>query len=290
MIVTVDCTCKWLARVAFIVILSTQAILLDSYLVVYLKKSSAHAYILTYTPAVILWIRGQTSNKGRTVAAAVWFLYIIPLAGILGWIFDQLLQKIDKNSAMDQGFLKNIISMAVLVYLLLDTHTYCPKLFMDINWVKAFDILDSADFVGILLTNDSTAIPGSFKRSVVSFALLSLLITTISLVALQRGDTDNEDDVISTRASIPMEITRLLLQILLVNFPFFALRVFLWHEYQVELTVFAFKNVLMTIVDLIRITGQGCESRALATADTDEAVSTAGSRPSRRNSNILIDV
>ncbi|XP_031559369.1 uncharacterized protein LOC116295627 [Actinia tenebrosa] len=290
MIVTVDCTCKWLARVAFIVVLSTQAILLDSYLVVYLKKSSAHAYIVTYIPAVILWIRGQISNKGRTVAAAVWFLYILPLAGIIGWIFDQLLQKIDKNSAMDQGFLKNIIAMAAMVYLLLDTHTYCPKLFLDINWVKAFDIVDSADFVGILLTNNSASIPGSFKRGVVSFALISLLITTISLVAFQRGETDNEDDVISTRASMPLEITRLLLQILLVNFPFFALRVFLWHEYKVELTVFAFKNVLMTIVDLIKIAGQGCESRALATADTDEAVSTAGSRRSRKNSNILIDL
>jgi len=290
MIVTANCVSKWLVRVAFLVVLLTQALLLGNYLVYYLHKSSAHAYILTYIPAVVLWIRGQIGNKGRTVAAAVWLLYSIPLTGITGWIFGQLLPKINNNSMMDAGFLKNVIAMSALVFLLLDAQKYHPRLFMDLNWLKALDILDAADFVGMLFQEESSAVPGSFQRTVLSFGLLGLVLTTISLVSLQNRNsyqiTDDDDDM---QPSVPLETTRLLLQVLLVNFPFCALRVFLWHVYKVDLSVFTFKNVLAIAVDLIQIAGQSLENRLISTADTNEVRST-GSRLSRRGSRTLVDI
>lgn len=278
---------------SFLVVLLTQSLLLGSYLVYYLDKPSAHAYVLTYIPAVVLWIRGQIGKKGRTVAAAVWLLYSIPLSGIIGWIYGQLLPKINKNSIMDQGFLKNIISLSALVFILLDTQKLNPKLFMRLNWIKIIDILDTADFVGILLQDGASAVPSSFQRTVISFGLLSLMLTTVSLIRLQARHSfqiniDGEDDF---QPSIALEISKMLLQILLVNFPFCALRVFLWHQYKVGLSVFAFKNCFAIAVDLIQVASQTFEKYSSSSAaNTDEAVSTGSRLPSSRGSRTIVDI
>lgn len=287
--VSVNRIFKWLIRVSLLIVLLTQSLLLGNYLVHYLNKYSAQAYILTNVPAIVLWIRGQMGNKGRTVAAAVWLLYSIPLSGIIAWIISQLLPKINKNSAMDQGFLQNTISLSALVFILLDAQEFRPKLFMHFKWIKVLDILDLADFVGILFQEESQKVPTSFQRTVVSFGLLSLMLTTISLIRLQSRNPypmNVEDDF---QPSIPLEISRLIIQIVLVNFPFFSLRVYLWHLYKVELSVFTFKNALAIAVDLIQIGGYGLENHLSSAANTDEVVSTGSRLPSRIGSRTIVE-
>ncbi|XP_032239950.2 uncharacterized protein LOC116619351 [Nematostella vectensis] len=245
---------KWLGRSAFVLVLFTQAIILNHFLVLYENiKFSPHAFVLAYLPAVLFWVRGQISKRDQVVAAAVWFLYSLPLATILGWIFGRIVQKIEKDSFMDHGMLKNTLGLSALMYLLLDVEDYTPRLGMQVNWVKVLDILDYSDFFGLLLQRDSLIISDNFKTTIIAFGLLSILLTSVSLVRFTREHPP--DSANASRIDPQLEITRLLLQIVLINFPFCALRIFIWYQYQIQLSAFTFKNFLMVAVNFAQIAG-----------------------------------
>lgn len=286
--------CKWSTRATFVIVLSTQVIILNQYLALYEGKSSFQAFLLVYVPTLVLWAKGQWSNRSHIVAAGVWFLYVVPLGIETGWILGRLMDKIDNNSFLDHGFLKYVLSLASLVFLFLHVCEFDSQMNTSQSWLRSADVLDSVDLLGVLLETEKTvSLPASVQNAIISFTLINTLALTFALTESLKSSMSHQEDNIELPKVL---LVYLLVQAFLINLPFLVIRLMLHYSFKHSSSVFAFKNFLVILVNLSNVVSSCCfntclvsntnsSSRGRSTqpsvGDTDESLSTvsSGRRP-----------
>ena len=258
---------QWIGRFIFISVILTQAVLLNQYLVLYANKSSFQAFTLAYTPAVLLWVKGQMNSTQGEVASGVWFLYILSLCIHSGWILGTLMSKIDvESSGLDHGFLKYPLSLTAMVYMLLDAEEFEIALHMNLNWPILLDILDIVDILDAIIDPRKNAIlPRDIDYCICAFVIVSLIILTFNFAGPVREALNNADETNETQEIIYM--IYIIVQAVLVNFPFLVIRLVVHYKYKAGASVFAFKNLLIIVANFARVR-YGCCKR-------DEKTSTA---------------
>ena len=263
---------KWVGRLLFISVLLAQVVVLNQYLVQYANKSSFQAFTLAYTPAILLWAKGQFNCRQQEVASGVWFLYIVPLCIHSGWILGTLMSEIDgESSGLDHGFLKYPLSVTALAYMLLDAEEFEPSLHMKLNWSILVDILDFVDLLDAIIDpRKNESLPGEIHYCICAFVVVSLIILTFNFAGPVREALSNTDETNETQAKI--YTIYILVQAIFINFPFLVIRLVLHYKYKAGASVFAFKNLLVIIVNFTKVRYGCCGER-------DEKISSNGHTP-----------
>lgn len=249
---------KWIGRCLFVSIILVQVLVLNQYLVSYEKESSFQAFTLAYVPTLLLWAKGQMNNRQREVAAGVWFLYILPLCIHGGWILGTLMSKINVDSSgLDHGTVKYPFCATVLVYMLLDADGFEPSFHMNINWPVIIDIFDVVNLLDAIIDpRKNEVLPSDIDYCIFAFSVLSMIILTFSFAVPVREALRNIDDTNQSQARIFTTYT--LLQSIVVNLPFLIIRLVLHYTYKTGGSVFAFKNLLVIILNFIRVNFDCC--------------------------------
>ena len=297
------CVRELAPRVAFVVTVLAQVAVLNQYLTRYEAKTSFHAFLLLYAPALALWARGQCHrDRHRVVAAGVWVLYLMPLSVETGWILGRHGSNIDQSSLLNAGFLKYVLSLAAVVFLILESQGIDLRLDSSRSWLHVVDVLDAVDLLGVLFSVDQAPpLPSSVRIAIVASTLICLFSMTFSLTESLKSLGQNSDFTPELPTAI---LIHLLVQALLVNFPFLVIRLVLHYSYKQGSSVFAFKNSLMILQDVSAVCCNTCccsaacpgEAAHTATAvnggrsaqpsagDTDESLSTvsSGRRPTEK--------
>lgn len=249
---------KWIGRCLFVSVLLAQVLVLNQYLVSYEKESSFQAFTLAYVPTLLLWAKGQMNNRQREVAAGVWFLYILPLCIHGGWILGTLMSKIDADSSgLDHGFVKYPLCATVLVYMLLDADGFEPSFQMSINWPVIIDIFDTVNLLDAIIDpRKNKDLPNDIDYCIFAFAVLSVVILTFSFSVPVREALRNTDE--TNKSLVRIFTTYTLIQSIVVNLPFLVIRLVLHYTYKTGGSVFAFKNLLVIILNFIRVNFDCC--------------------------------
>ena len=244
---------KWFGRCLFSLVLLTQILLLNQYLVLYANKSSFQAFTLAYLPAILLWVKGQMKSRQQEVASGVWFLYILPLCVQSGWILGTLMSKIDVESpGLDHGFVKYPLSITALVYMLLDAEEFEPNLHLKLNWAVIVDILDIVDLLDAIIDpRKNEILPSDIHYCICAFAIVSLIILTFNFAGPVREALINTDETNQTQVKI--HTVYMLVQAIVINFPFLVIRLVLHYKYKSGASVFAFKNLLVIVANLTKV-------------------------------------
>lgn len=244
---------KWVGRCVFILVLLCQILVLNHYLVLYANKSSFQAFTVAYIPAMLLWAKGQMNSRHREVAAGVWFLYILPLCIHSGWILGNPMTKIgNASSGLDHRFVKYPLSATALVYMLLDAEEYEPRLHMKLNWPIIVEILDIVNLLDAVIDPRKDAIlPKDIHYCICAFAIISLFILTFNFAIPVRESLTSADETNGTQVKI--YTIYILVQAIVVNFPFLAIRLALHYQFKTGTSVFAFKNLLVIVVNFTKV-------------------------------------
>ena len=281
---------KWIGRCLFLIVLLCQILVLNHYLVLYAKSSSFQAFTFAYAPAIMLWARGQMNSRQREVASGVWFLYIIPLSIHSGWILGTLMTKIDVSSpGLDHGFVKYPLSATALVYMLLDAEEFEPKLHMKLNWPVIVDILDIVNLLDAVIDPLKTAIlPNDVHYCICAFAIVTLVILTFNFAIPVREALMNTDE--TNEVLVKIYTVYIIVQAVVINFPFLAIRLVLHYKFKTGASVFAFKNFLVIVANFSKVRYSCCEQEEKVTengvghtpSNTEESASVIQSNPSSR--------
>lgn len=249
---------KWVGRCLFVSIILVQVLLFNQYLVSYEHNPSFQAFTLAYVPAMLLWAKGQMNFREQEVAAGVWFLYILPLCIHSGWILGTLMSKIDADSTgLDHGFLKYPLSATVLVYMLLDTEKFEPKLHMKLNWPVIVDIFDIINLLDAIIDPKKNEIlPKDIHYCICAFAVVSLVILTFTFAIPVREAVRGTDE--GNKTQVKIYIVYILVQAIVVNLPFLVIRLVLHYTYKTGASVFAFKNLLVIVTNFIKVNFDCC--------------------------------
>lgn len=268
---------KWIGRCLFVSILLVQILLFNQYLVSYEDKYSFQAFTLAYIPAMLLWVKGQMNCRQREVAAGVWFLYVLALCIHSGWILGTLISKIDLDSSgLDHGFMKYPLSVTLIVYMLLDADDFQPTLHMSLNWPVLIDILDIINLLDAIIDpRKNEVLPNDIQYCICAFAVLSLVLLTFSFAIPVREALKNTDETRKTQVRI--YIVYILVQAIVVNLPFLAIRLVLHYTYKIGASVFAFKNLLLIVINFIKVNFDCCMHEQEA---EEPAISANGLTPS----------
>ena len=271
---------KWIGRVLFVSILLIQVLVLNQYLVLYENKSSFQAFTLAYLPALLLWGKGQMNNRQREVAAGVWFLYILPLCIHGGWILGTLMSKIDVDSSgLDHGFVTYPFAATVLVYMLLDAEEFEPSLQMHLNWPVIIDIFDIINLLDAIIDPRKNAVlPSDIDYCIFAFVVFSVVILTFSFAIPVRDALRNTDETNKTQVKI--FIVYILVQAIAVNLPFLVIRLVLHYTYKTGASVFAFKNLLVIVLNFIRVNFDCCAKEDEEEPRAPPALTSNGHTPS----------
>ena len=244
---------KWMGRCVFIMVMLCQILLLNQYLVIYENNASFQAFTIAYIPAMLLWAKGQMNDRQREVASGVWFLYTLPLCIHSGWILGTLMKKIDdKSPELDHGFVKYPLSATALVYLLLNAEDYEPRLYVKLDWGIIADILDIVNLLDAIVDpRKNAALPSEIHYCICAFTIMSIVILTFNFAIPVR------EALMKTDNRTPMQekifIIFILVQAMIINFPFLIIRLFLHYKFRSGASVFAFKNLLVIATNFTKV-------------------------------------
>lgn len=187
-----------------------------------------------------------------------WVLYstilCLKIIHMFSYFADYLKQKPELYSSTG---LKLTFSVAAVVFLLL---SYCRrkelkgvyyKLTMEkVAFSACLDILDALMLLDILFIRDSNAdITVMLDRVVKAFSCICIILPTFPLLVLRCVQTPAPKHKMY-RFTLILQSA---LYLLLVNFPLFSIRLHFWFTYNVNLSTFFTKNLIMMFKGLLEI-------------------------------------
>lgn len=189
-------------------------------------------------------------------AFVAWFAYTaITLVPEVAVIFRMYSEKLEDVKVYHQNILKIALCITPILFLLLVSshHSAHPhssrKWYVDkLTGGVTLDLIDSIDFLDILFLDDyAINLPGAFKNAIIAFACINFFLPTLALLELNVNKFDGQV------RSVSFQVLYSLSYILLVNVPFFAMRMILWFVFNQDVSVFIAKNIIMTFLYIMDI-------------------------------------
>lgn len=182
-------------------------------------------------------------------AFIAWFAYaiitLIPETAVIFKHFANQLED-DKAKLLGQNILKVALCISPILFLLLvsshhDSNPHGSRK----NYVErvvgtvTIDLMDSIDILEILFEKVTVfRLPEALINSIIAFACINFFLPTLVLLELRVNKFNGEV------RSVSFQILYSLCYIFLVNVPFWTIRVVLWWEYSMDVSVFIAKNII----------------------------------------------
>lgn len=189
-------------------------------------------------------------------AFVAWLAYIsITLVPEVAVIFKNYADDLEDVKIYGQNILKVALCITPILFLLLvnSHHNARPhstrKWYVDkLTGGVTLDLMDSIDFLDILFLNDfAINLPKELENAIIAFACINFFLPTLALLELSVNKFDGQVRPVS------FQVLYSLSYIILVNVPFFTIRLILWFGYNQDVSVFIAKNIIMTFIYVMDI-------------------------------------
>ena len=182
-----------------------------------------------------------------------WLLYSIILVTKVAVMFKaEIPNIIQPTDVFGPQLLKVSIASSSVIFILLvaghhdaNINTFRSQFILNLCKSVAFEIMDSVDFLTILILSLSRiTLPFWFENTVLGFACINFILPTVALYNLSLSDFAKEEQ------SLPVTSLYKLLHLVLVNIPYFCIRVYLWDGYGSDISMFTIKNAISILLAL----------------------------------------
>lgn len=195
-------------------------------------------------------------QSGLPLSCVSWFLYSVIVAAKVVVIFKSgIPEKLDEEAFFGPQFLKTGICLCGVVFILfVASHHHTHESRIERMYIESmatgvtFDVLDTVDFLDILFVNETRVIlTYALQNIILAIAIINLLRPTFSFLVLVLNHFG------ATKKGRELSAANALVYIFLVNVPFMAVRMFLWHNLGNNTSVFLVKNFVMIFIGVHEI-------------------------------------
>ncbi|XP_067943099.1 uncharacterized protein [Watersipora subatra] len=192
-------------------------------------------------------------SYGVPLSAIVWFIYSSYLSAKVAVIFITAIDdKLKSTDFYGPQFLKTGICLSGVVFILFVASHHKAKenskermYITSVSSGITFDVLDTVDFLDVLFVNETGLILSyPLERAILAIAILNLLRPTFSFILIILNHFN------ATKLSRELSAANAVVYIFFVNVPFMAVRMYLWHNLDSDMSVFLVKNFVMIFIGL----------------------------------------
>lgn len=196
------------------------------------------------------------------LSCLTWFLYSCYVSAKLAVIFKSgIADRLDESHFIGPQFLKTGICLCGVVFILfVASHHRAKENSKDRMYINSmasgvtFDVLDTVDFLSILFVNETSLIlPYALENAVLVIALVNLIRPTFSFLVLMVNHLG------APKIARELSAANILVYIFLINTPYMAIRMFLWHSLKQDVSVFLIKNFVMIFLGIYELYEIGLE-------------------------------
>ncbi|KAJ7370865.1 hypothetical protein OS493_029409 [Desmophyllum pertusum] len=256
---------KWVARIAFVVLLLIQDFFLAAYPATY-NNPIWYVLVLLFALAPFVGCYLILASKAELRwLFYVWGLYILALIVNIGIVFGVVGDSINKDKLLGPNALKLVLCITPLLLLLLlhtaddweetDKHR---ELVSKLSFYMAIDLFDVVDMIDIVLEEyeHDIGIPKGFGTAMIVVACYTLLLSPWQMAENKLTEED------APKIRFRTAVFRNIVEIVLVNLPFFVIRAVVFFQYGKDESIFIAKNGIAIVLSLLDI-------RHLCSSDSD---------------------
>ena len=223
-------------------------------------------FILSYKHLTYRAKFNQLSKKHTTYgipfSSITWFVYSAYTAAKVAVIFKSgINDRLVETDFYGPQFLKTGICLTAVVFILFVASHHNAKENtkerMYINVMASgvtFDVLDTVEFLDVLfVTETRLLLTYPLEDAILGIAIVNLVRPTFSFIVLILTHFG------ATKMSRELGAANALVYIFLVNVPFMAIRMYLWHNLSQDISVFLVKNFIMIFIGVYELYEIGIE-------------------------------
>ena len=255
------------ARILAIVLLVLQGVMLDYYLIIDGSSSWVFAWIITDAIVLSAWIftMWMSHRKSQSINAVAkdeiklayiaWIVYAVHLVPQLATLFKLKATVFDNEKLVfGPNTLKMNLCLTPLLFLFLiyahhdaKSHSRRKYYLEKMTAAVALDLFDSVEMLEYLF--DAEKIPIEMQNAILAFSCMNIFLPTFALFELKFNKFHDSGEV----SPISFKFIYICSFMVFVNIPFLVLRLILWHDYHLDISVLLAKNALAIIMGIIEM-------------------------------------
>ena len=258
---------RFFARFFSFCLLVLQSAILDYYLIKDEASSWWFAWIVTdaivlSTWALLMWISSRKSQivhrkakdkmKIVYVAWVVYALHLVPKVITLFKVKTSLFE--DEKRAFGANTLKMNLSLTPMLFLFLifsyhdaKSHSRRKYYLEKLTAAVALDLFDSVEMLEYLFSKEK--ITTKVENAILAFSCTNIFLPTFALFELRFNKFLDNGQV----SFISFKFIYICSFMFFVNVPFMVLRLILWHDYHLDVSVLLAKNLLVIVMGVIEV-------------------------------------
>ena len=256
------------ARVFAIGLLILQGAILDYYLIVE-ESSSWFAWIVTdaiilFTWVFTMWISQRSRRKLAKpnesmdeikFAYLAWIVYAAHLVPQVATLFKRKASLLEeKRHIFGPNMLKMNLCLTPMLFLFLiyahhdaKSHSRRKYYLEKMTAAVTLDLFDSVEMLEYLFEKDEITI--ALENAILAFSCMNIFLPTFALFELKYNKFHDSGEI----SPISFKFIYICSFMFFVNVPFLVLRLILWHEHQLDVSVLLAKNALAIVMGIIEI-------------------------------------
>jgi hypothetical protein len=249
-------------RIIALLLLTLQAVLLDYFLVKH-QSIKWMAWVVTDVFIIIVWTMAMLGStipmcgllrgllvknpKGNDFTATylAWLAYAVHFIPQVATIFKVFADELDREGFFNPNFLKLTLSITPMLFVcLVYSHHKSRESFARKTYVQilvstvTLDLFDSIEILEYLF--DKEFISSSIETSIILFACINFCLPVLALYELKNNEFRETGQI----PAVSFKLLYVLSFLCFVNIPFLVIRVYLWHTFNLDVSILFAKNIL----------------------------------------------
>ena len=254
------------ARIFAVILLILQGVILDYYLIVQENSSAWFAWIVTDAIVLIAWVfamwmshrKSQSATKTTKdelkFAYLAWIVYAVHLVPQLATLFKLKASLLDESLIFGPNMLKMNLCLTPMLFLFLiyahhdaKSHSRRKYYLEKMTAAVTLDLFDSVEMLEYLFDKDKITL--GLENAILAFSCMNIFLPTFALFELKFNKFHESGEI----SPISFKFIYICSFMFFVNVPFLVLRLILWHEYHLDISVLLAKNALAIVMGIIEI-------------------------------------
>ena len=253
------------ARIFSVSLLVLQGVIVDYYLIV--KESSWWiSWIVTDVIVLFAWLFTMwMSHRSRKLAMKehkdeikfaylAWIVYTVHLVPKVATLFKLKASELDEKLIFGPNMLKMTLCLTPMLFLFLiyahhdaKSHSRRKYYLEKMTAAVTLDLFDSVEMLEYLFDKDKITL--GLENAILAFSCMNIFLPTFALFELKFNKFHDSGEI----SPISFKFIYICSFMFFVNVPFLVLRLILWHEYNLDVSVLLAKNALAIVMGIIEI-------------------------------------
>ena len=187
-------------------------------------------------------------------AYLAWIVYAAHLVPKVATLFKRKASLLDENLIFGPNMLKMNLCLTPMLFLFLiyahhdaKSHSRRKYYLEKMTAAVTLDLFDSVEMLEYLFDKDKITI--ELENAILAFSCMNIFLPTFALFELKFNKFHDSGEI----SPISFKFIYICSFMFFVNVPFLVLRLILWHEYQLDVSVLLAKNALAIVMGIIEI-------------------------------------